>query len=89
MTPVRGEILLDRVLPQQAGNAEERSDRIGIAERRSASRQTRPSICAAACGHRHPAEGEGMGLAVVRDRVSLVADTPHHGGIGVGHLSRP
>ena len=78
--------MLDRGLPQQAGEAEERSDRLRVAER-GAQRGKAALDFARSLVHRHLVEGEGVGLAVVGDRMALVVDAPHGGGISLHHAA--
>src|SRR6187200_361510 len=61
---VRGQVLLNRVLPEQAGNAKEWSDSFRVAEREAQGGKAVLDLLRSLI-HRHLVEGEGMVLAVV------------------------
>src|SRR5262245_10312794 len=83
---VVSEVLLDRSLAQQARNAEERSDRVGIPER-GAQRGKAALDFLRGVFHGHLVEGEGMALSVIGDRVAFVVDPPNDRGITLSHAA--
>ena len=81
-----GEVVLDRGLPQQAGNAEEIGDPIGIAER-SADRREAVLDLARGAVDAHAIEREGVVLAVVGERVAFRIAALDQVRVGVRHAA--